>query len=132
MLYHTIQLEPEITAQIEALQDTLNEDLKPVISHVANDAVRTLLDQINERKLEDEQIAFTQLHPQLVETYLGQFVALHEGKLIDADTNERALYIRAHRRYPHTAVGIFPVRETNDEPVHHFIGLRLPYTEQVA
>ena len=50
------------------------------------------------RKLEAEVRAFERMHPRLVEAYLGQFVAVHEGRVVDADGDFEALFLRLQRR----------------------------------
>jgi hypothetical protein len=82
-----------------------------------------LTEEVTDQKLDQEQAAFAALHGQLVLTHFGQFVAIHAGKLIDADVNQRELYIRVHRNNPDTVIGIFPVRESSQMPTHH-IGSR--------
>ena len=42
-------------------------------------------------RLRDEQAAFQRLLPELLKTHLGQFVAIQDGRLIDADADESAL-----------------------------------------
>jgi PHD/YefM family antitoxin component YafN of YafNO toxin-antitoxin module len=42
-------------------------------------------------QLQNERAAFRRLLPELLETHPGQFVALQDGRLIDADADEGAL-----------------------------------------
>lgn len=119
-----IRLAPELLATIAELQKSLNGDLTNRINDAIHDAVSALLEEFNDQKLDQEQAAFEALHAQLVHTYLGQFVALHEGQVIDSDADQRALYIRVHQHHPHTVIGIFPVRESSQMPTHHHIGSR--------
>jgi hypothetical protein len=44
--------------------------------------------------LEDERAAFQRLLPELLATHRGQFVAIQDGSLIDADADESALACR--------------------------------------
>ncbi len=86
--------------------------------------VNALLDEPTDQLLDDEQTAFAALHTQLAHTHFGQYVAIHKGKLIDADVNQRELYIRVHQQRPDTVIGIFPVRESSQMPIHRHIGSR--------
>jgi len=43
------------------------------------------------RRLEPEREAFHRLLPELLKTYRGQFVAVHGGRVVDADVDEGAL-----------------------------------------
>lgn len=48
--------------------------------------------------------AFERLHPTLVELYLGHYVAVFKGDLVDHDTNPEALLMRIRGRYPNEIV----------------------------
>ncbi|MCE7988907.1 MAG: hypothetical protein DYG89_47735 [Caldilinea sp. CFX5] len=87
--------------------------------------VNALVEEEVAQTLDREQAAFEALHTQLIHTHFGQFVAINEGILIDADVNQRELYIRVHQHRPDTVIGIFPVRESNQMPVHRYIGSRI-------
>jgi len=47
-----------------------------------------------------EQAAYAQMHAQLWQDYPGEYVAIHNGKLVDRDTNKLALYDRIVERFP--------------------------------
>ncbi len=119
-----IRLDPELLTTIAELQKSLNGDLTVRINSAINDAVSALLEEFNDQKLDQEQAAFEALHTQLVHTHVGQFVAIHEGQVIDSDVDQRTLYIRVHQQHPHMVIGIFPVRESSQMPTHHHIGSR--------
>jgi hypothetical protein len=61
------------------------------------------------QKLEAEAQAFERMHPQLVKQYLGQFVAVHEGQIADADVDFEALFLRLQERLGDVPVLIRPV-----------------------
>ena len=46
-----------------------------------------------------ETTAFEAMREQLLEEYEGKFVAIHQGKVIDFDDDERALFIRVLSKY---------------------------------
>ena len=50
--------------------------------------------------IEREMQAYIALHPQLKKEYLGRFVAIHGGKLIDYDDDYDALFDRVDLLYP--------------------------------
>ena len=58
-----------------------------------------------------EMQAYLALHPMLKEKYLGQYVAIYQGKLIDHDPDHEALYIRIDAEYPDEFVWISLVEE---------------------
>ena len=68
-------------------------------------------------QMEREVAAFEAQHAQLIETHLGQYVAFHNGKLVDADADRRALRQRIRRRYGRAVVMIQQVDATLPPPL---------------
>jgi hypothetical protein len=66
---------------------------------------RTLADR---RKIEDEQDWWLSLPLSERATYGGQFVAVHNRRLIDHDRDELALRHRVRNKYQRTAVLLMP------------------------
>jgi hypothetical protein len=62
-----------------------------------------------------EEAAFKQLHPMLREKYLGQYVAIYQGDLIDHDPDQVTLFLRTKERYPDEFIWIAPVAEEPEE-----------------
>lgn len=62
-----------------------------------------------------EEAAFKRLHPMLRENYLGQYVAVYQGEMIDHDPDQVALFLRTKKRYPDEFIWIAPVREEPEE-----------------
>ena len=48
--------------------------------------------------------AYIALHPSLLQHYLGQWVAIYQGELVDHDWDEEALMLRRLQRFPEEAV----------------------------
>jgi hypothetical protein len=76
--------------------------------------VREHLEQLEEQKLEAEVQAFERMHPQLVKQYLGQFVAVHEGQIVDADVDFETLFLRLEKYLRDVPVLI---RQVSAEPI---------------
>ncbi len=64
-----------------------------------------------EAAVEREMQAYIALHPRLKEKYLGQHVAIYDGKLIDVDEDYGALYQRIDAQYPDEFVWLATVEE---------------------
>jgi len=71
-----------------------------------------------------EELAFRRLHPSLLKTYKGQFVAIYQERLVDHDEDQIDLYLRVDEQYPDEFVMIAPVNEQAEE-VYRF---RSPHT----
>ncbi len=59
------------------------------------------------------------MYAQLKTRYLGQYVAIHKGQLVDTDADCGSLFLRIQKQYGDLIVLIRQVRETPDE-VYHF------------
>ena len=95
MLTTNISLQPDLVKQINRIAQTKGETVEEFIDH----AVREHLERLEEEKLQAEAQAFAQLHPQLVPHYLGQFVAIFEGQLVDNDKDFETLFLRIQKKY---------------------------------
>ena len=64
-------------------------------------------------KWEREYEAFKRLLPQLLPSYRGQYVAIHDERVVDSDPDEIALIQRVHSRYGYVPIHVDKV---NDQP----------------
>jgi hypothetical protein len=62
-------------------------------------------------KGEREYPAFHRLLPQLLSTHPGQYVAVHEGQVIDSGTDDIALIQRVHARVGYVPIHVGLVTE---------------------
>jgi hypothetical protein len=76
--------------------------------------------------VERERTAYYALHPQLVKSHLGKYVAIYGGKLIDSDDSGAALYERVKRAHAGEFVWLTQVRL---EPMRT-ISMRSPKVER--
>jgi len=65
-----------------------------------------------------EREAYLALHPKLKEQYLGKYVAIYQGKLLDHDDDPAALSTRIHARHLNGFVLITQVRQ---EPIRTIV-----------
>jgi hypothetical protein len=64
------------------------------------------------RQIDREQQAFEAQHNQLRKRYRGQYIAMSQGRVIDHDMDEAALWKRVHNLFGDEPVLISPVLET--------------------
>lgn len=69
--------------------------------------------QLEEAKIEAEKQQFLRQHLQLKQTYLGQFIAMHRGQVIDHDQDFETLHRRIRQKYGREAILI---RQVEPEP----------------
>jgi len=55
--------------------------------------------------------AYRTMHAELKQRFLGEYVAIHNGELVDHDADRRALSRRVRQKYRSVAVLITPVEE---------------------
>lgn len=61
--------------------------------------------------VEREMQAYVAMHPQLKRQFLGKYVAIYGGQLIDMDDNFEDLYTRIDAKFPEEFVWLTPVEE---------------------
>lgn len=116
MSVNEIELTPELAAKVRRFVQEEGETVKDFV----NEAVREHLALLGDQKLSREIHAFERLHPQLVEQYLGKFVALHNERVVDSDEAFEPLFLRIQARFGDTPVLI---RQVTSSPV---LELRAP------
>ena len=101
----SIALQPNLVERVR--QITKSEEA--TVEEFVNQAVRERLEQLENQKLKAEAQAFERMHPQLAKQYLGQFVAIHEGQVVDTDVDFETLFLRLQKRLGDVPVLIRPV-----------------------
>lgn len=80
---------------------------------LADKALRAYLFQEAERKIDREEQHYHAQHAELLRKYVGQFIAMHEGQVIDSDTDELAVFLRVRERFP--MIGVL-IKRVTDHP----------------
>lgn len=103
----TITLESHVAAKVEDLSTKLGKSFEESIL----EAVECRLERWNNEKRRKEFEAFDELHSQLKDQYLHQYVAIHNGKVVDVDENQNLLEVRVKEKYGDIAVLVMKVEE---------------------
>ena len=74
-------------------------------------AIHTYLRQVEREQIEAEAEAYQKLHPALTQRYLGQYVAIHQGQIIDHDKDFQQLHARIRQRFGRRPVLLRRVEE---------------------
>lgn len=106
----TITLTPDLVQQIENLSGKEPTDPQAFVAK----AVRAYLNQMRREKIQAETEAFSAQHVRLKEAYLGEYVAMHQGEVIDHDPDLRTLHLRVYERLGHTAVLLKKVTDDSE------------------
>jgi hypothetical protein len=116
-----IDLSPRLLEQVQWIaqwqQVTADE--------LATRALSSYLDRLEWEKIEAEMAAFQSQLPELLAAYPDQYVAIHEGQVIDYDADLRTLHGRVYGR-----MGSMPVllQKVTTEPAADIL-LRSPRLE---
>ena len=97
-----VTLKPDIAEQISYLTDT--GETQGDVESIVDKALRYYLAQLRREKIKIEREAFEQQKPALLAQYLGEYVAVHEGQVIDHDPDLRTLHLRVFTHLGHTPV----------------------------
>ena len=98
------------------------------VNEIVNEAVEHYLRGRQQAKLDAEIAAYEQMHPHLRQTYMGQWVAIHEQELVDRDTDRKALYLRVRAKYGKSAILI---RRVGEQPTQE-VWFRTPSTGKIT
>lgn len=93
---------------------------------LAEKAIRQYLRREADKKIIQEETAYRAQYPQLKDQYAGQYIAMHNGQVIDNSPDEMALYRRIRQQYPLFGILIKQVTSTIDDVWH----VRSPRLEQ--
>lgn len=98
--------EPTLVSQLEQLADETTQPAEQVLET----AVRTYLDELEQQAIHAETEAFWAIHAELLKEYAGEYIAIHQGSVVDHDENVSRLEKRVRDRFGLLPVLIAPVR----------------------
>ena len=96
----------------EAIADFLEEN-PPVDAPVAGNLIHE-----TDLGIEREMAAYRAMYTSLVPEYLGSYVAIKDGELVDVDADKQQLIERINSRYGGDFVLIHPVQEEAEQILH--------------
>jgi len=121
----TLTLSDNISERVQKLAEQRREDMIAVVERILDEALPESFDDQAwidlaepDAAADQEMQAYIELHPKLKEDFLGQYVAIYQGKMIDHDMDRRALYTRIVARHPNQFVWLSKVEE---EPIETFV-----------
>lgn len=103
----TVAIEPALYRRVE--QAAIESQVST--GEMATQALRRYLWELDRRKIAEESKVYRRQHAELKERYLGQYIAMHRGQVIDHDTDFQTLRQRVRRQFGRAAVMITQVEE---------------------
>ena len=111
----TLAIPDELYQQITQMAQITNRLIHELLTETIERAFPRVHINPNRQAMEQEVAAFERLHPTLWKQYPHQYVALHQGKVIDHDPKQLALIERIDQAYPQTAVIL--IRQLQPQPL---------------
>lgn len=116
----TVTIEPDLYDRASQTARRLNSSIEDVFA----EAMKRYLWDLARAKIAQESHTYRLLHTELKTKYLGEYIAMHEGEVVDHDTNFQSLRQRIRQRYGNTAIMMTRV-EHNNEPILTRRGFRV-------
>jgi hypothetical protein len=103
---------PELVERLEEVATAQRITPEDLLTKVVSE----YLDKIAHQKIQSESVAFEELHNRLVTKYLGDYVAIHNGDVVDHDPDVRTLHLRIRRRFGRTPILLRLVKAELEQP----------------
>ncbi len=104
-------IEPQLYSRIEQAAD----EHKIGIDRILTEALRRYLWELDRQKISKESQAYQQRHAELKAQYLGQYIAMHDGQVVDHDSDVTVLRQRVRRSFGRTPVMVTLVEEVAEQ-----------------
>ena len=115
----TMSLPKRLYRRATALAQEQNRQVDDLVAEVLAEAIPAVYVSPDRARMEQEQAAYERMRESLLATHEGQYVAIHGGELVDADTDKMALVRRIVAAYSDRVVHIRLVSR-EPEPDLHF------------
>jgi predicted transcriptional regulator len=98
---------PGLVERIQHVAAETNRDATQVVEA----AVQAYLDHLEQEKIHEETEAFWAMQAELANKYAGEYVAMHQGQVVDHDSDVVRLEQRVAERFAETPLLIAPVTD---------------------
>ena len=91
----TVVIEPKLYSRVEEIASKA----KASIDEIMAEAVRLYLWEMGRRKISEESQFYRQRQEELKANYLGQYIAMHNGQVVDHDVDFQTLRQRVRQHF---------------------------------
>ncbi len=109
----TITVEPELYQRVEQAA----QERHASADEITTEAIRQFLWDLDRRKISAESDVYRQRHDEFKVKYLGKYIAIRNGQVIDYDVNFPTLRQRVRQQFGRLPVMITLVEEEPDRPL---------------
>jgi hypothetical protein len=108
-----------IESQLQRKLDQAAQRLGKPAEEIAEEAIRTRLEELDIQTLAEEERAYQRLYSTLRERYFQQYVAIYQGQVADSDPDFEELFLRLQKKFGDQVILI---RQVNDSRIdeYHF------------
>ena len=103
----TVTVEPDLYSRVEKAALEHQSDVGELFAR----AVRFYLWELDRRKISEESKIYRQRHAELKAQYLGQYIAMRDGQVVDHDADFQALHQRIRQQFGRAPVMITLVED---------------------
>lgn len=107
-----IEVDPTLIQEIRTYSNSENGDLRAVVE----DALRQHLSRLRRQKIDRERRFYEAHHALLVESYLGQYVAIHEEEIVGSGPDGHELAHQMRQKYGRIPIAIIRVEKSPEPP----------------
>jgi len=107
----TIAVEPGLYERVQIAAQECQASVDDLFAW----AIRRYLWNLDRRKISAESQVYRQRHAELKDRYLGQYIAMHNGQVVDHDPDFQTLYRRIRQRFGRTPVMITLVEDMAEQ-----------------
>ena len=118
----------DLYRQVEKVADAASRNISDLLLDTITRSLSPFPVDSTRPEMLDNAAAYRSLHAQLVKHYLGQFVAIHDGQLVDHDPDPVVLLQRIRTHFPDRVV----LRRKVELSVEHELHIRHPRIEAVS
>ncbi len=111
----TLTLPVSVLRQVAQVAAQTNREIDQVLRSVVTHSFPAVFVHPQRAAMQQEEAAFRRMQNELIATYLGQFVAIFDGLVVDHDKDEDGLIKRLNIRYPTETVLVRQVTDDQDK-----------------
>lgn len=100
----TLPLPEEMYRQLQQLATETQRNVVDVLLEAVSKQFPTYPVNPNREAMKKEIAAYEKMHTDLAQKYLGEYVAIYQGKLVDHDPDPVALHQKLTAKYPNKVI----------------------------
>jgi hypothetical protein len=114
----TLTIPDDVYRQVEQAAETANRPIQDILVDSILQSFPKLYTHDKRAVMERERQAFEAMYDDLLAKYEGQYVAIHQGQVVDHDNDQLALLRRRKQNYPQDVVLITQVSPESQRVLH--------------